>query len=356
VSSASNIVFIQLRIMSLDIEEAFDPAILGLTADIPTRPSLTEDGSGHRFSSGRYNSADWAPKVEEPVIEEIVAGAERVVVSDEADVVIKEEPIEIKVETAESSEVDPVDLVLKPPTPPPTPLQPKARRVIHRMARSRRFRPGIRLVRRPSLSQPVVVKEEETESQARHVPAHLVDVAATFGIDFLDKLEKETKANAATGAALPPSVSDLFPALDDLPTAVAICNGIRANMGVAPLTLAKSNRIAVLRQVAKMREHLYITLAAALLLPNAPDADEDEVVRNGEKPIYLTPGSLEAIGKKLPKLFPREKAAIKAFMPYTYGEEAGKVRWQDGIGRIIGAEGGYRGKWADGDVHVFVDQ
>lgn len=341
--------------MSLDIEEEFDPTILGLDANVPPRPPLTKDEPGHRFSSGRYNSADWVPTAEVPVKEEIAVRDEVVPSFLDAEIVVKEEPIEIKVETAESSEIDPVDLVQKPLSPPPTPRQPKARRVIHRMARSRRFRPGIRLVRQPSLPPPTVVKEEETESQARHVPDHLVDVAAAFGIDFVDKLEKETKANATSGTGMPPSVSDLFSALDDLPTAVAICNGIRANMGVPTLNLAKSNRIPILRQVAKMREHLFITLAAALLLPNAPDADE-EVVHNGEKPIYLTPTSLEAVGKRLPSVFPRDKAAIKSFMPYVFGEEAGKVRWQDGIGRIIGAEGGYRGKWADGDVHVFVDQ
>ena len=251
----------------------------------------------------------------------------------------------------------------------------QARLVRTRLQRSRRSRVGIRIIRalpgypdialdevssQPELNleiaPPEVVVIKEEEEPVKPVHPLLYDIAETFGTDTSDQILRESKQYATSGYPLPPTIRNLFPALDHLPTAVSFANTVRAHLGLEKLVLGKKNRIQILRQVARMREQLYLNLVSSLILPHAPVLEEEEIAEETAEAIQLTPGNLDVVAAKLPKVFPKDKATIKAGMPFAMGELAGRVLWNNGVGTIVGAEGGFRGKVSDGDVHVFVDQ
>lgn len=382
------------------IEEEFDPAILGLPALSPKVKVEVEPIGAFSFN---HAPSVWMPALsrdhEPAALSEIQIKVE---VPDRAvpvvtrrtalDLLREFQPIDVKQEppvkvelpspiivTDTNSEPTILEVVDKPPTPPLSPVvSPKrfhARLVRRRLPRSRRSRMGIRIIHPlnslpfspstgPDMDADPVTKvghsSEDTAFVAVPKPAHplLGDIAAVFGTDATESIEAEAKVNAITGCPLPHTVRDLFPALDDLPTAVNIANNLRTQLGLPKLVMGKKNRIQILRQVARMRENLYLTLISSLVLPHAPVLGEDEEAgeEKVEEAIQLTPGNLEVVATKLPKVFPKEKALIKAFMPMAMGEQSGRVLWNNGVGKIVGAEGGFRGKVFDGDTHVFVDQ
>jgi hypothetical protein len=198
-------------------------------------------------------------------------------------------------------------------------------------------------------------------------PTFLNDFHSQFGPEQYEALIQKAKEYSTTGSLLPDHVRDLIPALDDLSSAITMANSIRRHLDLPTLKMVKSNRIQILRTAAKTRESLYLSLITSLSLPLAPspvqgtdtdnetDGTDDERVK-----ISLTPTNLEFMQKTLPQVFPGEKSQIKKFLaeagPGAYGEKGGKVAWTGGVGRVVGAEGGFRGKRQDGDVHVFVDQ
>ena len=244
----------------------------------------------------------------------------------------------------------------------------RVRRVRVRLATSRRFRPGIRIIQlaahpdtqatHPSEEQPTPTVEESTFRSDFH------DV---FGLELLDAIEKSAKENVTTGNPLPSYIRDLFPALEDLSTAVNIANTLRGQFDLPLLVNTKQNRIEMIRSIARTRETLYTTLFTALALPLAPVArkrdrgGESDDENDEKRVISLTPTNLEKLAKTLPKSFPRDKHTIKSFMANggagAYGEQDGEVVWEGGVGRVVSAEGLFRSKttW-EGDVHVFVDQ
>jgi hypothetical protein len=198
-------------------------------------------------------------------------------------------------------------------------------------------------------------------------PTFLNDFHSQFGPEQYEALIQKAKEYSTTGTLLPDHVRDLIPALDDLSSAITMANSIRRHLDLPTLKMVKSNRIQILRTAAKTRESLYLSLITSLSLPLAPspaqgtdtdnetDGTDDERVK-----ISLTPTNLEVMQKTLPQVFPGEKSQMKKFLaeagPGAYGEKGGKVAWTGGVGRVVGAEGGFRGKRQDGDVHVFVDQ
>lgn len=198
-------------------------------------------------------------------------------------------------------------------------------------------------------------------------PTFLNDFHSQFGPEQYEALIQKAKEYSTTGTLLPDHVRDLIPALDDLSSAITMANSIRRHLDLPTLKMVKSNRIQILRTAAKTRESLYLSLITSLSLPLAPspaqgtDTDNETDRTDDERvKISLTPTNLDVMQKTLPQVFPGEKGQIKKFLaeagPGAYGEKGGKVAWTGGVGRVVGAEGGFRGKRQDGDVHVFVDQ
>ena len=233
---------------------------------------------------------------------------------------------------------------------------------------------GIRIVRPRPLPdadytlEPVV--SNDTHNTVDPVPAPVLafqnDYSASFGNEALDKLVSLAKLNSSSGNQLPVQIRDLFPALNDPVSAVGIANALRGQSGLPTLTPAKSDRIALRRVVAQTREKLYVELASALSLANAPvtlDTEDEDDNRDPVKPnLSMTPTNLDILSRTLPKAFPNEKGSIRAFLAdnheHAYGETEGKVVWQGGVGRMMGGEGvGFREKTiSDGIVHILVDQ
>ncbi|WVF71843.1 hypothetical protein IAT40_006652 [Kwoniella sp. CBS 6097] len=248
-----------------------------------------------------------------------------------------------------------------------------------RLPGRRRYRTGIRVHRAPitiPISKETETDEEtnltdnEIASQISIVPERPEpftqfqrDFANTFGRDNLDKIEHQAKLDSTTGNLAPQIIRDLFPALGDIQSATKIANVIRRQSGLPLLSTTKSDKIALRRALAKMRENLYTEMVAALAIPLAPKSLEtdDEEEKDEKKAVTLTPTALTILGNKMPKVFSAEKSLIKAFLAndyeQAYGEKKGRVVWQGGVGRVIGkGEGGFRGTVdTEGLCHVYVD-
>lgn len=261
-----------------------------------------------------------------------------------------------------------------------------AHKVIRRrMEGSKRFRPSIRIdhsTSRQNTRSPSVPNVRETDggetdtttgttaanNAPNTLPGPLCSILDHFGQSTLSGIQTQAKENASTGHPLPQTLTDFFPSLDEVNTAVHIANTLRIHYGLDKVKVTRGNRIKIIRMVARMRERVYMNLCAELLLPlaqSAPDTDtEDDMEGPGTDgegdgrlgKIVLAPSNIQALGKYLPKAFPKDKQSLKAALPLAMGEQAGKVVWESGVGRVIGAEGGFRSKVYDGDVHVFVDQ
>lgn len=177
-------------------------------------------------------------------------------------------------------------------------------------------------------------------------------------------IEAATRHHNATGELLPPHVLPLFERLIDPKEAITAANIIRGHFDL-PTLGQPTDQIALRRAMARTRERLYGEIASALILPEAPppgpasvNGDEDQEI---QKPlVQLTTFSLEVMKQRLPIKFGKDKAAIRAFLSNpedAYGEQAGQVVWERGVGSIKGAPGGFAGKVLDteGLLHVFVD-
>ncbi|RSH93766.1 hypothetical protein EHS25_006414 [Saitozyma podzolica] len=197
------------------------------------------------------------------------------------------------------------------------------------------------------------------------------DLVAAFGADRLDKLNRLSMLHNTSGDALPSHVRDLFPALADPLSSISLANDIRTHLDLPHLSLS-TDKVALRRAIATMREKLYVEIAAALVLPLAPPAQEEPQIDEDDLPLKedmsLTPMSLDHMEKALPKRFPADKAAIRAFLakvPNNIGAaygEPGAVVWERGVGRMAEEpkyewwRRGYHGVVnTDGPVHVFVD-
>jgi hypothetical protein len=198
------------------------------------------------------------------------------------------------------------------------------------------------------------------------------DLVAAFGADRLNKLNRLSKLHNSSGDALPSQLRDLFPALADPTSSISLANEIRTHLDL-PLLSSSTDKVALRRAIATMREKLYVETASALVLPLAPPAQEEPPIDEDGLPMKedmsLTPMSLNLLEKALPKRFPVDKAAIKAFLAKVPGNigaaygETGAVVWERGVGRMATEPSseiwrrGYHGVLnTDGPVHVFVDQ
>jgi hypothetical protein len=198
------------------------------------------------------------------------------------------------------------------------------------------------------------------------------DLVAAFGADRLEKLNRLSKLHNTSGDALPSPLRDLFPALADPTSSISLANEIRTHLDL-PLLSISTDKVALRRAIATMREKLYVEVASALVLPLAPPPQEEQPIDEDALPMKedmsLTPMSLDYMEKALPKRFPADKAAIKAFLakvPNNIGAaygEPGSVVWERGVGRMADQpkyewwRRGYHGVVdTDGPVHVFIDQ
>ncbi|WRT67505.1 uncharacterized protein IL334_004477 [Kwoniella shivajii] len=250
----------------------------------------------------------------------------------------------------------------------------KVRWVQTRLPGRRRYRNALRVIRASSPPPSIVgdpadqTSEElsQTSQPTRPPPpppptVFQRDLSDIYGTDVLDKIERQSKLDSTSGNSLPPVLRDLFPALADVNTTIKIANVFRRQLDL-PLLSIKTDKIALRRSIAKMREGLYTEIMCGLTLPLAPKSveTEDELDTNDER-VTLTPISLQVMGKKLPKIFPAEKSLIKSFLiddhKLAYGEKLGQVVWQGGVGKMRGkGECGFRGKWdTDGLTHIYVD-
>jgi hypothetical protein len=255
-------------------------------------------------------------------------------------------------------------------------VKPKHRVILRRLPSGKRYRPSIRIDRSslpPSSLQDDHLDTDggETDTTTASTVAFkasnldiLDDITNSLGPDVAERIQIESKINASTGVPLPQAMREMLSSLDDLSIAIGYVNTIRQHNGIPVLRPTKATRIKMIRQIAKARERIYINLCGELLLPLAPvpdegeTTDEEELVeeKKPEPTITLAPTNLEIMARTLPLAFPRDKGSIKSFMPHATGETGGKVVWQNGVGKLVGAEGGFRGKVFDGDTHVFVDQ
>lgn len=198
------------------------------------------------------------------------------------------------------------------------------------------------------------------------------DLVVAFGDDRLDKLNRLSKLHNTSGDALPSQLRDLFPALADPQSSISLANEIRTHLDLPHLSM-NTDKVALRRAIATMREKLYVDIAAALVLPLAPSAQEEPQIDEDDLPLKedmsLTPMSLDYMEKALPKRFPADKAAIRAFLakvPNNIGAaygEPGAVVWERGVGRMAEEpkhewwRRGYHGVVnTDGPFHVFIDQ
>jgi hypothetical protein len=198
------------------------------------------------------------------------------------------------------------------------------------------------------------------------------DFATAFSRPHYDSLTSYAKQYNTTGHLLPPVLRDLFPALADRRSGVQLANEMRGHLGL-PAISHRTDRVALLRALAQMRERLYVEIYAAIALPLAPlpapppetDGETTDGEGKAERPsLALTPSSLRTMASELPAAFPQDRAAIKAFYAAggEYGE-AGEVVWRAGVGSMrdapSGGKGraGYRGEvCTEPGVHIFVDQ
>ncbi|WWD16244.1 hypothetical protein CI109_100670 [Kwoniella shandongensis] len=193
------------------------------------------------------------------------------------------------------------------------------------------------------------------------------DLVSAFGHTALEKLEHQAKLDSTSGNQVPPVIRDLFPALADPLSAIRIANVFRRRLELPLLTNShtKSDKIALRRAIARMRDTLYVEMAAAMSLPLAPipsaDADHTGDEEYVKRVVTMTPSSLQIMATRIPIVFPAEKGLVKAFLAddyqQAYGERQGKVVWQGGVGRMRGqGEGGFRGSVdSSGPCHIYVD-
>lgn len=249
----------------------------------------------------------------------------------------------------------------------------RARLVLDKRPGRKVHRLAIRVTRRPDPSAvppaPRLSRKATPPPSVPPPPSELTkDIADTFSRATLDEITAFGKSYNTNGHLLPIVLRDFFPSIVDRQNAVALANEVRTHLHL-PLLSARTDRVALQKALAKMRERVYVELYAGLCLPLAPapttkSGKEEEGEGDGvEKPsLSLTPSSLHHLSINLPLAFPQEKAAIKAVFQKggEYGEK-GDVVWQAGVGRM--AKGnprsdiGYRGELAEGEggVHVFVD-
>ncbi|KAK8869497.1 hypothetical protein IAR55_000062 [Kwoniella newhampshirensis] len=191
------------------------------------------------------------------------------------------------------------------------------------------------------------------------------DLLSVYGHEALEKLEYQAKLDSTSGNQVPSVIRDLFPALADPMSAIRIANVFRRRLELPTLAYTqKLDKLALRRAIARMRDSLYIEMAAAMTLPLAPPPSEetgDEANGNAKQTVTMTPSSLHIMATRMPSVFPAEKTLLKAFLAddfrQAYGEKQGKVVWQGGVGRLRGkGEGGYKGDLdASGLCHIYVD-
>ncbi len=242
---------------------------------------------------------------------------------------------------------------------------------IRRLGR-RASRLGIRIVRLNPLPDTTLALEPVTSNVSQDVsilpeplPGFQPDFQDHFGIDALEMLTSAAKLRSTSGQHLPIQIRELFPTLSDSAAALGIANALRDEHNLPHLASVKSNRVALRRAIAQMREKLYVELVSALALPSAPtapDTDDERDEPSEEKPkLSMTPTNLSILARTLPKALPHDKATIHVFLAddhhSVFGEKDGRVVWQGGMGKMIGGDGvGFREKnLSDGLVHVFVD-
>ncbi|WWC60735.1 uncharacterized protein I303_103311 [Kwoniella dejecticola CBS 10117] len=259
--------------------------------------------------------------------------------------------------------------------------RPLVKLVRTRIPGSKRYRTAIRVLRS---STPLTTDHEDTDEDPLDTRSQISapvrpepptqfqrDISEIYGREILDKIEHQSKLDSTIGSTFPPMLRDLFPALSDLNMTVKIVNVFRRQLDLPLLDARRTDKIAMRRSIAKMREGLYIELMAALSLPLAPppkavETDGENTNTEGETEgeldkVTLTPTNLQILEKKLPKIFSAEKGLIKSFLAeeykYACGEKLGHVVWQGGIGRMRGkGVDGFRGQHdIDGQTHVFVD-
>ena len=361
--------------MPLDIEEELDLAALGFDAPlVSSTPTVDTTSRSSTFSSpgspsssslprprlvsGRYASADWIP---ERVYGELSRSSSRALNSTVSPNEPSEEDIaseeNVGPQNAESSPILSNQVVARP-------RKPTVTIKLARIPGSRHRRKAIRVFSLPSLSGTETDASTLSRAERRQIaPGPGGELVDRFGAEVYERIENMAKLNGTTGVSLPSSVRDLFPALSDLSTAIPLVNAVRQSLNLPSIRVTKTNKLDLLRSVAQLRSSLYITLMTSLTMPSAPiaDADEQDLSEEDEKKITLTPDNLRKLGSTIPKAFPAQKALIKAVLAdearLAYGERGGRVVWQGGIGRVVGAEGGFRGKnLQDGNVHVFLDQ
>jgi hypothetical protein len=345
----------------------------------PTGRSITDsilcESNTPQSTLNKYLSADWTPNspaeapaspssISQPILrtpqDNVSVSVPELVISRDYATTL-EDPQPLIVEEASIP-------LIQPNLPPPRSFS--ARRVFARLPNKGRYRPAIHIYRYPT-DLPIDVQSSEPplepNLEPQPPPGHRGELVRSFGWDTLTTLE----TLRFDSPHLPPTIRELFSSLSDPNTALLLVNSIRTILGIPRLRLSKKTRVPIIRTLARTRQNILAEVLAGLVLPLAPPTTtmtDDETTTDEEvdkKPkidvIRLTPGNLEIMRKVLPKMFPEEKAVIKAFVSGedggVYGEDRGKVVWQGGVGRIVGAEGGFRGKVGEGGpTHVFVDQ
>ncbi|KAK4686407.1 hypothetical protein P7C73_g3732, partial [Tremellales sp. Uapishka_1] len=243
------------------------------------------------------------------------------------------------------------------------PLESKPRRQINaKILRTKlpsgKYRTGVKVRRRAETSPS---ERSDSTPPEDPPPAKKSDFESAFGESTLLHLEQTAKTDAVSAHHLPQQLGDLFESLSDAKASVKLANTIRRELDL-PMLSPRCDKIALKRIITQTRERLYVDLMAALSLPLAPAPTEcgKEDPENKRDMLELTPYALQMLAKKLPKVFPSDKAKLKSFMKEgPLGEMGTRVIWQGGIGRMLGESStgvGYRGKsLPDEGCHVFVD-
>ena len=237
-----------------------------------------------------------------------------------------------------------------------------------RLPGSRRYRMALRVIskRLPSSVEGISPSEAlSPDIPSRSLPkgqaGRFVDA---FGWETYDKVLELARADSTTGGHLPEQARSLFGVLGELGTTLHLVNAIRSQLELPHIVQTKSNRVDIIRAVAQARQALYADIFVHLTLPTiscSVDEAGEEQVEDPDAQISLTPDNITKLAKSLLKSFPQDKKGIKTFFKdgkKAHGEEKGRVVWQGGIGRVIGAgHEGFRGRTGQGgDVEVLMDQ
>lgn len=247
----------------------------------------------------------------------------------------------------------------------------KARLVLDRRPGRKVHRLAIHITRRPPPTHNQVngLGNSRRPSQPRTPPPPpppsdlTKDFAAAFSRETLDQLNANAKAYNTSGHLLPLVLRDFLPSIVDRQNAVQIANEVRQHLHL-PLLSSRTDRVALQKALARMRERLYVELYAGLCLPLAPKPIEkqDEAEEVERPSLSLTSSSLHHLIVNIPYYFPQDRTGVKAVFQkgLEYGE-AGDVVWKAGVGHMArgkpGSGIGYRGELGEGEggVHVFVD-